>query len=178
MTRTVAPGAPPTALVCGPVVAAGLDRIGTDGPGRAAGSPPRARVAQMACSLDFYLGLGCEIGTAADGWALLRHGTSTFVLVQAAEPPRRGSMGSGPWVRLSHPDVRALRRQLLSAGVPVGPVSRSDPAHAGEIVLIDPDDRPVVIAQPAPAAAYPPIRPRTATFQRRPRALPRHVTPG
>lgn len=112
----------------------------------------------MARSLDFYLGLGCEVRQAADGWALLRCDSCSFVLIQVS-PPSHGEEPSGrdtpneraPWVRLGTRDVRALRRRLLQAGVPTSVPRRPDHAPAAEIVVIDPDQRPVVIEQTQPA---------------------------
>ncbi|MHA6780972.1 hypothetical protein ACVGOW_08240 [Pseudonocardia saturnea] len=104
----------------------------------------------MARSLDFSLAPGCEVGRAADGWALLTCGSVTFVLVRAPLPvDAPGS--AAPWIRLSTSDVRTLRRQLQHDGIPTGALFR--PAHAplGEIVVLDPDRRPVAIGQPDPA---------------------------
>lgn len=123
-----------------------LARPATTHPGR----HPRARVTDMVRSLDFYLGLGCEVGRAADGWVLLTCGPVTFALVrspEAADAPEP----TAPWIRLSTADVRTLRRQLQHDGIPTGALLR--PAHAplGEIVVLDPDRRPVAIEQPDPA---------------------------
>lgn len=132
---------------------------GVDG---AAGAPdePRAQVADIARSLDFYLALGCEVLRAADGWALLSCGEVSFVLTQAPGPtpgggscPRNPPAGH-PWVRLKTPEVRTLRRRLLRDGVPTSVVIRPADTPGGEIVVIDPDERPVLITQPGPCAAH------------------------
>lgn len=111
---------------------------------------PGARVTDMVRSLDFYLGLGCEVGRAADGWVLLTCGSVTFALVR--DPTAADVAGAAtPWIRLSTSDVRTLRRQLQHDGIPTGSLLR--PAHAplGEIVVQDPDRRLVAIGQPDPA---------------------------
>lgn len=143
--------------------------------------PPRAQVADMARSSDFYLRLGCEVGRAADGWVLMCGEAVSFVLVQApphggtgpppavpdpAVPDPRGPDPAVPWLRLVTRDVRALRRRLLSDDVPVGRVCRPDRAPAGEIVVRDPDRRQVAIEQLAPGRT-PATDPRVA-----------HVPPG
>jgi len=132
---------------------------------------PCIRVAEVTRSLDFYLDLGCEVRSAADGWVLLHCGLATFVLVQATppaaravpapaplrRPPRRrrgpriaGSPQAG--LRLTTSDVRALRRRLLAEGVPCSTIIRADPSMDGEIYVTDPDLNSVVIGQPAPVA--------------------------
>lgn len=106
------------------------------------GEPPRARVADMGRSLEFYLHLGCEVRSAADGWALLGCGSTAFVLVPRTAPtPHSASLVSDagatvphrrpaeppstttPWIRLTSPDVRALRWRLLAKA------SRPAPSH-------------------------------------------------
>jgi catechol 2,3-dioxygenase-like lactoylglutathione lyase family enzyme len=109
---------------------------------------PRARVVDMARSLDFYLGLGCEVGRASDGWVLLSCGPVAFVLVRSAEPD--DASGGAPWIHLTTPDVRALRRRLQHDGVPAGVLLRPAHAPSGEIVVLDPDRRPVAIRQQPP----------------------------
>ena len=95
--------------------------------------PPRARVADLDRSLEFYMRLGCEVRSAADGWVLLGFGPTTFVLiphtVAPPDPQARQAPHPAPppgttdqWIRLTTPDVRALRWRLLTEGVPVGPV--------------------------------------------------------
>lgn len=120
------------------------DRPVPDAAGRR--PPPRAGTADMSRTLDFYLALGCEVVRAADGWVLLSGGSVRFLLVRAPAPGDEPA--AAPWIRLSTPDVRVLRRRLQHDGVPTGALSR--PAHAplGEIVVLDPDRRPVAIRQP------------------------------
>ncbi len=108
----------------------------------------RATVAQMARSLDFYLALGCEVRRAADGWGELAWEQTWFVLVHA-EPRTASPVGSGAgpaFVRLSTPDVRALRRGLLAQGIPSRTVR-----HGGTgpcpIEITDPDLHRIVIRQ-------------------------------
>lgn len=113
--------------------------------------PPRAWVEQMARSLDFYLALGCEVRCAADGWALLHSGPTVFVLIQITTTTRTRPRSTGPpipapgWVRLTTPDIRALRRRLLNEGIPAAPVI--SPCNIPEIEITDPDLHRVVIAE-------------------------------
>lgn len=119
----------------------------------AAGWPagvPRARVALVTRSLDFYFALGCEVRSAADGWALLCCGRSSLVLIQAT--PRANSpvdlrIAASPLVRLGTPDVRALLRRLLAEGVPARTITRPGHTPALEIEVTDPDLHRVVIGQ-------------------------------
>lgn len=111
---------------------------------------PRARVALVARSLDFYFALGCEVRRAADGWALLCCGPSSLVLIQATPPahsPVDLRIAASPLVWLGTPDVRALLRRLLAQGVPARIIPRTDHTPAPEIEATDPDLHRVVIGQ-------------------------------
>lgn len=114
------------------------------------------KVIDMVRSLDFYLNLGCEVRCAADGWVLLAHGGQILLVLTAATPgpgwsarsqPHRQRAGSTLQVRLGTPDLRALRRRLLAAGVPAGAILRTVHAPAGEIEISDPDGHLVAIEQ-------------------------------
>lgn len=133
--------------------------------------PAHLTVTDMTRSLDFYLDLlGCKVRSAADGWVMLCCGETCFVLVHADTPgpdwrirsrPDQPAPNSTPQVRLGTPDLRALRRGLLSAGVPTGAITRPTRAPAGEIATTDPDQHPVVIEQLYPdPAGVPPVHPR------------------
>lgn len=119
-------------------------------PDRPAGEP-WVQVADISRSLAFFLDLGCEVRRAADGWVRLSGGPASFGLVQSAalrslgSPPRRD--GAAALVRLTTPDIRALRRRLLACGVPAGPITRPCHAPGGEMELVDPDGRLVVVSQ-------------------------------
>lgn len=121
--------------------------------------PPRAWVAHMDRSLQFYLRLGCEVRSAADGWALLGCGPTTFVLIPSTlrplphPVPADQPSSTGGWIRLTTPDVRALRWRLLADGVPAGPVitPATTAATTAEFEVADPDRRRVVIVEPARA---------------------------
>lgn len=122
--------------------------------------PARLTVIDMACSLDFYLALGCEVRCAADGWVLLAHGARTLFVFTVAAPgpgwrarsqPHRQPGGSTPQIRLSTPDLRALRRRLLTTGIPVGAIIRPVHAPDGEFEVSDPDQHLVVIDSSEPA---------------------------
>lgn len=150
MTAPLDPaGRSPAAHRAATVARPAADRLRASHPGR----QPRARVTDMARSLDFYLGLGCEVGRAADGWVQLTCGPVTFALVRGSMPD--DVSGATPWIRLSTPDVRTLRRRLRHDGIPTGELLR--PAHAplGEIVALDPDRRLVAIGQLEPAPRTP-----------------------
>ena len=134
--------------------------------------PTHLTVTDMARSLDFYLDLlGCEVRRAADGWAMLCCGETCFVLVHAATPgpdwqtrsrPDQPAADSPPQIRLSTPDLRALRRRLLAADVTAAPITGSAHAPSGEtkIEISDPDQHPVVIEQLGPSpAGVPPAHP-------------------
>lgn len=145
--------------------------------------PPRLPVVDMARSLGFYLGLGCEVGTAADGWALLRCGEASFVLLHAGAPgpgwrarSQWGRRAAAPLlspsrVRLPTPDIRALRRRLLAAGVPAS-IVRPPYAPGGEMEVTDPDRHVVVIEQSGPPPATPHDADGVSTSRARPRAVP------
>lgn len=123
---------------------------------------PRVRVLDVARALDFYLDLGCEVREAADGWALLRCGPVSLLLIPAPCVRQHTAVPGIPVVRLINPDVRALRRRLLARDVAVSPVTR--PAGTlGEFETIDPDRHPVVITQSPPGSGSSPRR-----FARRP----------
>lgn len=132
---------------------------GVPASGRPVG-PAQVRVTDMARSLDFYLHLDCEVRSAADGWALLCCGPVTFVLVVATAPAHPSApVAARRWapmspLRLPTPDIRALRRRLLAAGVRAGSIIRPPEAPAGEIEVADPDRHVVVLAQPGPAVAF------------------------
>ena len=127
--------------------------------------------------------LGCEVRSAADGWVLLGFGPTTFVLiphtVAPPDPQARQAPHPAPppgttdqWIRLTTPDVRALRWRLLTEGVPVGPVITTHitttvatptatatavaTATIAEIEVNDPDRHRVVLVEPAPALSHPP----------------------
>lgn len=111
----------------------------------------RATVAQMDRSLDFYLALGCEVRRAADGWVELAWTQTRFVLIHgAARPVLPVGSGAGPaFVRLSTPDVRALRRDLLARGITSRTVRRAG-TGTGAIEVTDPDLHRIVIRHAAP----------------------------
>lgn len=112
---------------------------------------PRALVAVMSRSLDFYLDLGCEVRSAADGWAVINDGAHSLVLIQGA---------AAPWMRttlqavgsilivLDNPDVRALRQRLIAQNIPVSTIAQPDRSPAGEVEVIDPDRNRVAVRQP------------------------------
>jgi hypothetical protein len=121
--------------------------------------PPQVQVADMARSLDFYLALGCEVRSAADGWALMSCARASFVLLHVtdpasgwAPPPPTDRHPLHPPVRLSTSDIRALRRRLLATGVPAA-IVRPPHAPAGEMEIIDPDQHLVVIEQAGPESS-------------------------
>ena len=125
------------------VEVAGLAADGAPAAGSPVG-PPRAWVARISQSLDFYLGLGCEV-QCADGWVLLGCGRTLFVLIQIT-----GATQTHPrpthWVRLTPPDCRALRQRLLTDAVSAHPIT--SPNGTAEWLVADPDLCRVVIAQP------------------------------
>lgn len=115
-------------------------------------------VTDMARSLGFYLDLGCEVRCAADGWVLLHSARTSFVLAlnpaTVPDPSWRSHstppQPAPPPLRLSAPDLRALRRRLLAAGIGAGTIIRPTHAPGGEIEIIDPDRRLVVVEQFVP----------------------------
>ena len=107
--------------------------------------PPRVWVARISRSLDFYLGLGCEVRCAADGWVLLGCGRTLFVLIQITAATQTHPRPNH-WVRLTPPDYRALRRRLLTDGAWAGRITSLD--STAEMLVTDPDLYRVVIAEP------------------------------
>ena len=98
----------------------------------------------MSRSLDFYLALGCEIRSAADGWVLLDHSSTQFVLAQI--PAAQTRLRPARWIRLTTPDIQAVRRRMLTLGIPVE--TTTSPGNTAEILVTDPDWYRVVIAEP------------------------------
>lgn len=73
-------------------------------------------VTRMTRSLDFYLALGCEVASTADGWVLLRAESEQFVLAQS--PAVRSARA--PVLRVRTGDLVALGRRLKHVGATVG----------------------------------------------------------
>lgn len=133
--------------------------------------PAHLLVADMGRSLGFYLGLGCEVCRAADGWALLHSAGTCFVLVHAGAPgsgwrtrsrPDRPTADPAPRLRLRTPQLRALRRRLLVEGICATAIIRPVCAPAGEITIADPDQHLVVLEQLTARRALPRVTPRAA----------------
>jgi hypothetical protein len=132
---------------------------------------PRVPVVDIVCSLQFYLDeMGCVVREVADGWALLRSGPFALLLIHEPTPtdparpplsldsrtaevrPRRRSVGAAPVIpriRLSTPDLRALRCRLGADVLRVRPGPGPGPGHnsVDEIEMYDPDQHRVVITQ-------------------------------
>src|SRR4051812_10962623 len=112
---------------------------------------PYAHVADVQRSVDFYRLLGLEVvHTHEPGgrlvWAhLYRHDGARLMLALADGPFDREQQAVlfYCWT----PDVRALRDELLAAGVPVGEVTRPFYMPAGEIRMEDPDGYVVLAGQ-------------------------------
>lgn len=109
------------------------------------GRPHTVAVTDICRSLGFYLDLGCDVRRAADGWALLSCGRTSFAL-HVRTTPAGGASAGCPQVRLGTPDVRALRRRLLAVGV-TGTFVRSACGGVGQLELVDPDGHAVVVRQ-------------------------------
>jgi hypothetical protein len=131
------------------------------------GGVPRVPVVDIVCSLQFYLDeLGCVVREVADGWALLCSEPFALLLIHdpthtspgltpglarpwtdAVRTHRRPAGAAAlippPLIRLSTPDVRALRHRLGSRALVPGAAHDS----ADKIDMYDPDRHRVVITQ-------------------------------
>lgn len=137
------------------------------------GGVPRVPVVDIVRSLQFYLDeMGCVVREVADGWALLRSGPFAVLLIHEPPPtdPARLQLSSDPataevrppgrsagapspipppLIRLSTPDVRALRCRLSAHVLPARHVPEpvDDSGSVDKIEVYDPDRHRVVITQ-------------------------------
>lgn len=122
-----------------------MDRRSVESPPAESTECTRVPVTGMARSLDFYLGLGCEVRRAADGWVELTWGRTRFVLVVSARfPSDAGAAPDQRVVRLAASDVPALRRRLLARGI-TWRTHRSPWSAHDDIEVADPDGQRIVI---------------------------------
>ncbi|GLZ39899.1 hypothetical protein [Actinokineospora sp. NBRC 105648] len=117
----------------------------------------RVRVRQMDRSLDFYLALGFDVSSTADGWVLLRTRSARVrsedvVLVHDPEIRARPTTVLG----VCATEVAALRSQLRACGAVIG-VSHDVSRASDGFIAIDPDGNIVVVTgSPQQVRAAPP----------------------
>ena len=112
---------------------------------------PYAHVADVERSIAFYWMLGFEVTDTRPqegrlGWAFMERGAARLMLALATEPidPRAQAILLYLWCK----DVAALRRELVTQGVEVGPITHPEHMPAGEIHLEDPDGYVLLVGQP------------------------------
>jgi catechol 2,3-dioxygenase-like lactoylglutathione lyase family enzyme len=110
-------------------------------------------VADLAKSRSFYetLGFTKAGGDAAQGWLILRNGSTTIGLFQGMFDKNMLTFNPG-WNQQAEPlesfkDVRVIQSELLEKGVEL--IQTADTASKGpaSITMLDPDGNPVLIDQ-------------------------------
>jgi len=97
---------------------------------------PWVPVRQLSRALDFYLTLGFEVASTADGWVLLRAGDSRVVLAHRHD-------GRTPATsRMLHvwtTNLAELRQRLQTATTDLAVTTHPVPRGDGQLALFDPD---------------------------------------
>lgn len=116
-------------------------------------------VKDLSASRSFYEELGFQAvgGESAQGWQILRNGTTTIGLFQGMFEGNLLTFNPGWSVDGQHPeqflDVREIQAKLEGAGATLA--TRAEPGGAGpaSITLVDPDGNVVLIDQHVPRPA-------------------------
>ena len=110
-------------------------------------------VKDIEASRAFYerLGFAPVMGEAAQGWLILRNGTTTIGLFQGIF--ERNVMTFNPgWDAGAQPldaftDVRALQRRLREAGVTFEQEADESTTGPASFIVVDPDGNPIFVDQ-------------------------------
>lgn len=120
----------------------------TAAPVKAGFSTPLLHVASIERSIDFYRELGFEVVDTDRcdpiGWARLHCEGGAIMLLRAEEPV--DPCAQAVLFYLYTPDLPALRRQLVKAGLTVSEIRRPLYMPSGEIRLEDPDGYVLLVA--------------------------------
>ena len=110
-------------------------------------------VKDLAASRDFYARLGFEPagGDEAQGWLIVRNGTTTIGLFHGMFDKNLLTFNPG-WSAAAEPldsfdDVRAIQARLKAAGVELTGETDPDGTGPAHITLEDPDGNPILIDQ-------------------------------
>ena len=117
---------------------------------RAQGLTPLAHVRSVPDSLAFYRLLGFEVlntfkppDREVPTWAAVRSGHADLMFGEATEPVAAPQQGVLFYVYCD--DVEGLRNELLSRGVPAGPIQTPFYAPSGEFRIEDPDGYVILV---------------------------------
>ena len=110
-------------------------------------------VKDIAASRRFYETLGFEavMGEAAQGWLILKNGTSVIGLFQGMF--ERNSLTFNPgWDANAQPvqaftDVRDLQRELKAAGIEFAAEADTGTTGPASFIVVDPDGNPIIVDQ-------------------------------
>jgi len=110
-------------------------------------------VADLAASRAFYEALGFDAagGDPAQGWLILRNGTTTIGLFQGMFERNILTFNPG-WNARAEPlaeftDVRVIQRRLREAGLTFASEADESTTGPASFVLVDPDGNPVLFDQ-------------------------------
>lgn len=110
-------------------------------------------VKDIAASLAFYerLGFAPVFGDAAQGWIILRNGTTTIGLFQGMFERNTVTFNPG-WDANNQPladftDIRDLQRQLRQGGATFATEADESTTGPASFMVIDPDGNPVLFDQ-------------------------------
>lgn len=110
-------------------------------------------VADLAKSKSFYEALGFSefAGDAAQGWQIMRNGSTTIGLFQGMFEKNLMTFNPGWDVQCatldSFDDVRTIQRELLARGIELADTVDDTTKGPGSIMVIDPDGNPILLDQ-------------------------------
>jgi catechol 2,3-dioxygenase-like lactoylglutathione lyase family enzyme len=110
-------------------------------------------VRDIEASRAFYakLGFAPVAGDAAQGWLVLRNGTTVIGLFQGMFERNTLTFNPGWDIKMntlgSFTDVRELQRELKSQGVQFVAEADETGSGPGSFVIVDPDGNPVLVDQ-------------------------------
>ena len=110
-------------------------------------------VADLAKSKAFYEALGFSefAGDAAQGWQIMRNGSTTIGLFQGMFEKNMMTFNPGWDAQCatldSFDDVRTIQRELLARGIELADTVDDTTEGPGNIMVIDPDGNPILLDQ-------------------------------
>ena len=110
-------------------------------------------VADLAKSKAFYEALGFSefAGDAAQGWQIMRNGSTTLGLFQGMFDKNMMTFNPGWNAQCetldSFDDVRTIQRELLARGIELADTVDDTGEGPGSIMVIDPDGNPILLDQ-------------------------------
>ncbi len=110
-------------------------------------------VANLAKSKAFYQALGFSefAGDAADGWLIMRNGSTAIGLFQGMFESNMMTFNPGWDAQCatldSFDDVRTIQRELLARGIELADTVDETTEGPGSIMVMDPDGNPILLDQ-------------------------------